>query len=84
MKKTTVLTISACLCMMLALVATVGQAQQAKPKHINKTIELLAQDQPIYYTGSHSGTAGTFEQGKQDARHSPTTSATTWNMPLST
>ena len=68
MKKTTVLTISACLCMMLALVATVGRAQQAKPKRINRAIELLAQGQPIYYTGSHSGTAGTFEQGKQDAQ----------------
>jgi 4-hydroxy-2-oxoheptanedioate aldolase len=54
--------------MMLALVATVGRAQQAKPKRINRAIELLAQGQPIYYTGSHSGTAGTFEQGKQDAQ----------------
>jgi len=68
MKKTTKLTILACLCLMLALVATTGRAQQAKPKHINRAIELLAQGQPIYYTGSHSGTAGTFEQGKKDAQ----------------
>jgi len=39
-----------------------------KPKRINRAIELLSQDQPIYYTGSHSGTAGTFEQGKKDAQ----------------
>jgi 4-hydroxy-2-oxoheptanedioate aldolase len=68
MKKTTKLTILACLCLMLALVAATGRAQQAKPKRINRAIELLAQGQPIYYTGSHSGTAGTFEQGKQDAQ----------------
>ena len=30
--------------------------------------ELLAADQPVYYTGSHSGTSGTFEQGKADAQ----------------
>src|SRR5438477_7811127 len=38
-----------------------------KPKHINRALELLESGQPIYYTGSHSGTAGTFEQGKADA-----------------
>ena len=40
----------------------------AKPKHINRAIELLEQGQPIYYTGSHSGTEGGFEQGKKDAQ----------------
>ena len=50
------------------MVTTLGLAQQAKPKRINRAIELLAQGQPIYYTGSHSGTAGTFEQGKTDAQ----------------
>jgi|SRR5579871_3263700 len=39
-----------------------------KPKHINRAIELLEQGQPVYYTGSHSGTEGTFEQGKKDAQ----------------
>jgi 4-hydroxy-2-oxoheptanedioate aldolase len=38
------------------------------PKHINQAIDLLEQGQPIYYTGSHSGTEGTFEQGKKDAQ----------------
>src|SRR3954468_3405200 len=44
------------------------RAQAPKPKRINRVIELLSQDQPVYYTGSHSGTAGTFEQGKADAQ----------------
>lgn len=34
---------------------------------INRAIELLAQDQPIYYTGGHTGHVLTYEQGKQDA-----------------
>ena len=68
MKKTTRATIFVCLCLILALVTTTGLAQQAKPKRINRAIELLGQGQPIYYTGSHSGTAGTFEQGKSDAQ----------------
>jgi len=57
----------------LALVtaaATVASltAQAPKPKHINRAIELLEAGQPIYYTGSHSGTEGTFEAGKADAQ----------------
>ena len=53
----------------VALVLTGGVTQgQIKPKRINRAVELLSQDQPIYYTGSHSGTAGTFEQGKADAQ----------------
>ena len=43
-------------------------AQTPKPKRINRAIELLEQGQPIYYTGSHSGTEGSFEQGKKDAQ----------------
>src|SRR6478672_11984613 len=50
-----------------AAVSSVG-AQAPKPKHINRAIELLEAAQPIYYTGSHSGTEGTFEAGKQDAQ----------------
>jgi 4-hydroxy-2-oxoheptanedioate aldolase len=45
-----------------------AMAQAPKAKRINRAIDLLAQGQPIYYTGSHSGTAGSFEQGKQDAQ----------------
>ena len=57
----------ACLCLMSALVAiTAGQGPA--PKRINRAIELLEQGQPVYYTGSHSGTAGTFEQGVKDAQ----------------
>jgi 4-hydroxy-2-oxoheptanedioate aldolase len=50
------------------LIVAPTKAQAPKPKHINRVIELLSQDQPVYYTGSHSGTAGTFEQGKADAQ----------------
>ncbi len=34
---------------------------------INRAIELLGKDQPIYYTGPHSGHILTYEQGKKDA-----------------
>ena len=37
-------------------------------KRINRAIELLEQGQPIYYTGSHEGTEGNFEQGVKDAQ----------------
>ena len=50
------------------LIVVPTNAQAPKPKHINRAIELWEQDQPVYYTGSHSGTAGTFEQGKADAQ----------------
>ncbi len=52
----------------LCLVIGSTAAQAPKAKRINRAIELLAQGQPIYYTGSHSGTAGSFEQGKLDAQ----------------
>ena len=34
---------------------------------INRAVELLQQDQPIYYTGAHTGHVLTYEQGVQDA-----------------
>jgi 4-hydroxy-2-oxoheptanedioate aldolase len=34
---------------------------------INRAIELLAQDQPIYYYGGHTGAVLTREQGRKDA-----------------
>ena len=37
-------------------------------KRINRAIDLLEQGQPIYYTGSHSGTEGSYEQGVKDAQ----------------
>jgi 4-hydroxy-2-oxoheptanedioate aldolase len=64
--KSTPICLTASLCL-VAGVATI-LAQAPKPKHINKAIELLEEGQPIYYTGSHSGTAGTYEQGKKDAQ----------------
>jgi hypothetical protein len=48
-------------------ITTAGQVPP-KAKHINQAIDMLEQGQPIYYTGSHSGTEGTFEQGKKDAQ----------------
>src|SRR3954453_15683543 len=52
---------------LVAGVTTIG-AQSPKIKRINQAIELLEQGQPVYYTGSHSGTAGTYEQGVKDAQ----------------
>ena len=36
-------------------------------KKINRAVELLAEDQPIYYTGAHAGHVLTYEQGREDA-----------------
>src|SRR5262249_7510037 len=62
--------LSACsaICAVCAfLIVTVFAADA--PKHrINRAIELLADKQPIYYTGSHEGTEGSFEQGAKDAQ----------------
>src|SRR5947209_11854607 len=44
------------------------RADVPKATRINRAIELLAQGQPIYYTGSHEGTDGSFEQGVKDAQ----------------
>jgi 4-hydroxy-2-oxoheptanedioate aldolase len=54
-------------CLALLGVATIV-AQTPKPKRINRALELLSMGQPIYYTGSHSGTTGTFDQGVKDAQ----------------
>ena len=52
----------------LGLFVVVGAADAPKPKRVNRAIELLEQGQPIYYTGSHEGTDGSFEQGVKDAQ----------------
>jgi len=57
-----------CLCVLLPMGVLVAIAQTPKASRINKAIELLAQGQPIYYTGSHEGTEGSFEQGVKDAQ----------------
>ena len=54
-------------CLGLCLVVAGATAAEA-PKRINKAIELLSIGQPIYYTGSHEGTAGGFEAGKKAAQ----------------
>src|SRR6266487_481968 len=53
---------------LVGFLISTASAQAPKPKHINRAIELLEQGQPIYYTGSHSGTEGSFEQGVKDAQ----------------
>jgi 4-hydroxy-2-oxoheptanedioate aldolase len=67
MKEMTV-AISACSSIALAVFTAAALADGPKPKRVNRAIELLEQGQPIYYTGSHSGTAGTFDQGVKDAQ----------------
>jgi hypothetical protein len=67
-KKTAKAKILVPVCVLLAAATITIAAQPAKPKRINQAIELLAQGQPIYYAGSHSGTAGTYEQGVKDAQ----------------
>ena len=58
-----------CLIACFSLIGVAGiLAQTPKTKRINRAIELLEQGQPIYYTGSHSGTEGGFDQGKKDAQ----------------
>jgi 4-hydroxy-2-oxoheptanedioate aldolase len=52
----------------LPVVIVTAVAQAPAPKRINQAIELLAEGQPIYYTGSHSGTTGTYEQGVKDSQ----------------
>jgi 4-hydroxy-2-oxoheptanedioate aldolase len=54
----------------VAVAVSVGVmfADAPKAKRINRAIELLEQGQPIYYTGSHEGTEGNFEQGVKDAQ----------------
>ena len=37
------------------------------PNRINRAIELLEQDQPIYYTGGHTGANLSYEDGKEMA-----------------
>jgi 4-hydroxy-2-oxoheptanedioate aldolase len=58
----------ACLAVFACFVVVPFAADGPKPKHVNRAIELLEQGQPIYYTGSHEGTEGSFEQGVKDAQ----------------
>ena len=58
--------LAACVSLVPAVVAV--RADTPTPHRINRAIELLGQGQPIYYTGSHEGTDGSFEQGVKDAQ----------------
>src|SRR5450432_2551821 len=70
MKMKTIETTACCLVAGFGLVYGVAAtaAQTPKARRINRALELLEQGQPIYYTGSHSGTEGGFEQGRKDAQ----------------
>jgi 4-hydroxy-2-oxoheptanedioate aldolase len=52
---------------LVVLWVAIVAAEPPTTKRINRAIELLQQGQPIYYTGSHEGTAGGFESGAKDA-----------------
>jgi 4-hydroxy-2-oxoheptanedioate aldolase len=52
----------------LVLLAVHPAADGTKATRINRAIDLLSQGQPIYYTGSHEGTEGNYEQGVKDAQ----------------
>ena len=57
------------LAVVLALFSVASlRADTPNGHRVNRAIELLAQGQPIYYTGSHEGTEGNFEQGVKDAQ----------------
>src|SRR5256886_5557088 len=58
--------LAVCLSFVLAVVWLA--ADTPKANRINRAIELLDQGQPVYYTGSHEGTAGSYEQGVKDAQ----------------
>src|SRR5262249_11960850 len=62
--------LSACsaICAVCAVLIVTVFAADAPKHRINRAIELLADKQPIYYTGSHEGTEGSFEQGAKDAQ----------------
>lgn len=49
---------------MLIYLAT--EEERAVPNRINRAIELLEADQPIYYVGGHTGHVLTYEQGRKD------------------
>jgi len=51
-----------------ALIVVSLSAQATRPARINRAIDLLLQHQPVYYTGSHEGTEGSFAQGVKDAQ----------------
>src|SRR5438552_19026883 len=59
-------TFLACVCLLALIAAPI--ADTPKAKRVNRAIELLVAGQPIYYTGSHEGTDGSFEQGVKDAQ----------------
>ena len=58
--------IAVCLWGLVSMVCLAAGAPKAH--RINRAIDLLEQGQPIYYTGSHEGTDGSFAHGVKDAQ----------------
>ena len=58
--------LAVCLSAVVGVVCIAAEAPKAT--RINRAIDLLEQGQAIYYTGSHEGTEGSFEQGVTDAQ----------------
>jgi 4-hydroxy-2-oxoheptanedioate aldolase len=52
----------------LCVLVSTGMAFPQAAKRINKSIDLLSEGQPIYYTGSHEGMAANYEAGKAMAK----------------
>jgi len=63
-----VMRVRICTCLSVIAAAVVLTADTPKAARINRAIDLLSQGQPVYYTGSHEGTDGSFEQGVKDAQ----------------
>src|SRR5207237_7052302 len=63
--RTALRVLAVCVAFVLALA---GGRAAPNAHRVNRAIELLADGQPIYYTGSHEGTDGSFEQGVKDAQ----------------
>lgn len=49
-------------------ILTVAAARSQTPKRVNQSIEMLAQGQPVYYTGGHEGMSANFEAGVKMAQ----------------
>ena len=59
-------------------------AEDFMAKRISRCVELLEQDQAIYYDGPHTGHVLTHEQGASMPTPGPTTSMSAWSTARST
>jgi hypothetical protein len=84
MKKRIKLTFAGSACVILVMSATATlAAESAKPKHINRAIELLEQGQPVYSLGHIRALPEHSNRASKMRRLMLITSATIWNTLLS-